>query len=220
MSAVNETWDWLHDAARWHGSNGIAVRSLEHLGISAAALAISAALAIPLGLALGYRSSVVSKVLRAASVARSAPTLGTIALVGVIAPHSIASAIIALIVLSFPTILVAAMSGIHGLSDDVRMAGPSLGMTRRQAALQVELPLAFASIVSGLRAASVQVVSTATLCAYVSDIGLGAYLFEGLRRNDMGELFGCTIVIVALVLVLDTLLSAVDRRVARRYVVS
>lgn len=217
MSLIEQTWRWLRAPAQWSGSGSIPIRVTEHLLICGAALTIASLVAVPLGLFLGRRARLAAQVLRASAVARAVPTLGTIALVGALVGSGIASPVIALVVLAFPTLLVGALSGIASIPPDVSQAGPALGMTPRQSALQVDFPLALPSIVSALRAAALQVVSTATLCAYVRSVGLGAYLFDGLDTRNMGELFGCTVLIIALVLLVDTLLTGLDRVVARRF---
>ena len=52
-------------------------------------------------------------------------------------------------------------------------AARALGMTEGQVIRRVELPLALPLVISGLRSATLQVVATATVAAFVGGGGLG-----------------------------------------------
>ena len=79
----------------------------------------------------------------------------------------------------------------------------------------VELPLALPVIIGGIRAATLQVVSTTTLAAYTSDYGLGRYLFIGLKTRDYAVLLGGAILVIALALLFEACLAAVQRAATR-----
>jgi osmoprotectant transport system permease protein len=51
---VSQGFQWLADAANWQGPAGIPSRILEHLGYAGLTLAISLAIAIPIGLYVGH----------------------------------------------------------------------------------------------------------------------------------------------------------------------
>ena len=91
-----------------------------------------------------------------------------------------------------------------------------LGMRPMQVIFQVELPLALPVIVGGVRAAVLQVVATATLAAYTADVGLGRYLFTGLKTRDYGQMLAGAIIVIALAIVLEILLAALQRWTTRR----
>jgi osmoprotectant transport system permease protein len=75
--------------------------------------------------------------------------------------------------------------------------------------------LALPVIIGGLRSATLQVVATATLAAYVSDIGLGRYLFTGLKSRDYPEMLGGALAVVTLTLLLEVTMAALQRLVTR-----
>ena len=89
-------------------------------------------------------------------------------------------------------------------------------MSPAQVVFRVELPLALPVIVGGLRATVLQVVSTATLAAYVADWGLGRFLFAGLRSHNYPLMLGGSLAVIALAIVCELLLSALQRATARR----
>ena len=71
-----------------------------------------------------------------------------------------------------------------------------MGMGGREVLLGVELPNALPLIMGGVRSSVLQVISTATIAAYVALGGLGRFLIDGLslrasaddRRLDPGAL--------------------------------
>jgi osmoprotectant transport system permease protein len=80
----------------------------------------------------------------------------------------------------------------------------------------VELPNALPLIQGGLRAATLQVIATATIAAYVSLGGLGRYVIDGNASRDFPQMLGGAIVIAALALVIEGLLLGVQRLVVSR----
>ena len=54
MSALQDLGAWLADPAHWSGPQGVPARLLEHVGLSAAAVGIACAVAVPLALWLGH----------------------------------------------------------------------------------------------------------------------------------------------------------------------
>jgi osmoprotectant transport system permease protein len=76
-------------------------------------------------------------------------------------------------------------------------------MRERQVLFRAELPLALPVLLVGLRSATLQVVSTATVAAFVSDGGLGRYLIDGIHRLDYGMVAGGAVLVGALAILLD-----------------
>ncbi|GAA4963662.1 hypothetical protein GCM10023238_33990 [Streptomyces heliomycini] len=63
-------------------------------------------------------------------------------------------------------------------------AARGMGMHESRILFRVEVPVALPLILSGLRSAAIQIVSTATIAAYVSLGGLGRYIIDGLYQRD------------------------------------
>ena len=63
---------------------------------------------------------------------------------------------------------------------------------------------------------TLQVIATATLAAYVADIGLGRYLFTGLKTRDYAEMLGGSILVILLALVLEGIFVLIQRFVVPR----
>ncbi len=81
-------------------------------------------------------------------------------------------------------------------------------MTTRQVLLRVEVPNALPLILGGLRSATLQVIATATVAAYVNLGGLGRYIFDGLALRSYDRVLVGALLVAALALIVDGLLAA------------
>ena len=101
----------------------------------------------------------------------------------------------------------------RGVDPDVNDAARGMGMTGSQLIRKVELPLAVPLIFGGIRTATVQVVATATLAAVVAGGGLGRYIVDGRGTQDDAQLYGGVVLVVTLCLIVEYVLSRVQRRI-------
>ena len=74
----------------------------------------------------------------------------------------------------------------------------AMGLTGRQVLQGVELPLAVPFLMAGIRTASIEVVATSTLAAYVSYSDLGTPVISGLNTNDTVEAFAGALLVALL----------------------
>jgi osmoprotectant transport system permease protein len=201
MTIFELTWQWMSDPEQWQGPDGIPARLLEHIWYSVIALAIATAIALPIGLFIGHTGRAAFLAVNSANAARALPTLGLLMLVVLAAGVGLLPVLVALIALAIPPILVNTYAGIQAVDADVVDASKGVGMTGRQVLTKVEFPLAVPLILLGLRTAAIQIVSTATIAAYVSLGGLGRFIVDGLARRDYELVVGGA-VLVALLAVL------------------
>ena len=88
-----------------------------------------------------------------------------------------------------------------------------MGMSGRQVLTRVEIPLAMPLIWAGIRTATVAVVATATLAAYVDSGGLGRYIVDGFAVQDEVKVFVGGLLVALLAVGLELLLAGIQRRV-------
>lgn len=208
MELLQDTVIWLGDAAEWSGPDStIPQRLLEHLLVTITVVGIAAAIAIPVGVIIGHYRVGGDLVAAIAGAGRAIPTLGLLTLLGLWIGIGVTAPLIALIVIAAPPLLAGAYSGVTSVETVTVRAARSIGMSERQIIGSVELPLAFPLIIGGFRSAVVQVVATATLAAYTADVGLGRYIFSGLKTRDYGEMIGGALLVIALALVLEAAFS-------------
>ncbi len=207
---------FIADPANWSGETGIPARVLQHLGYSAAVMAIAALLALPLGLWVGHTQRGRFAVVALAGMLRAVPTLGVITLAALAIGLGVLPAIIALVLLAIPPILASTAAGIADVDPAVVDASRAMGMTERQVLLRTEIPLAAPVIGSGLRSALLQVVATVPVIAILPLGGLGRFVIDGLQQNDYGQVFVGAAVVALLALALDLAAAALLRLLERR----
>jgi osmoprotectant transport system permease protein len=95
-------------------------------------------------------------------------------------------------------------------------AARGMGMTGAQRLWRVELPNALPLLVGGVRNATLQVVATASVAAYVGIETLGRPLLDGLRVLDYGQFVGGAVLIALLAVLLDVLLAFAGKLVIPR----
>ena len=169
------SWGTFPDAIRFIGNNPGLLwhKSLQQKGLSATALGIALAIALPLGVILGHyhRGSFVA--ISVSNIGRALPSLVLIAFGLLIFGIGFWNNAAALIVLGVPPILTNAYFAVEGTDANVVEAARGMGMRDRQILAQVELPLALPLIFAGIRIAAVFVIATATIAAIAGGGGLG-----------------------------------------------
>lgn len=211
MNLLRIAADWLSDPANWRGADGIPSRLLQHVGYSLLALLIAGLIALPLGLLIGHTRRGAFLAINLANAGRALPTLGVVILAFFAFGIGLRPVMIALVVLAIPPILVNTYEGVRTVDDDLTDAARGMGMTGRQVLSRVELPVALPLILLGLRTAAIQIVSTATIAAYVSLGGLGRFIIDGLARRDYNIVVGGAILVALLAVVTELLFVAIYR---------
>ncbi len=125
----------------------------------------------------------------------------------------LAAPIIALVILAIPPLLAGAYAGFESVDRRTIDAARAVGMRESQIVGKVELPLGMPIVVGGIRSATLQIIATATLAAYIADDGLGRFIFEGLKTRDYAEMLGGSILVILLALIVDGILALTQRRV-------
>ncbi len=122
------------------------------------------------------------------------------------------AAFLALVVLAIPPILTNTYVGMREVDAEVRDAAKAMGLTGGQVLRTVELPLAIPFVMAGVRTASIEVVATSTLAAYVSYTDLGTPVISGLNTNDTVEAFAGALLVALLAAVVALGLGVLQRR--------
>ncbi|WP_369371320.1 ABC transporter permease [Promicromonospora sp. Populi] len=211
---------WFLDPAHWTGADSIPVQVGYHLLYSGIALLIALAIAVPLGIFIGYTGRGELFVAGTVNALRALPTFGLLVLVVMlVAPHIgsqlafVGPTIVVLVLLAVPPILSGTVAGIQGADPGAVGAARASGYTRPQILLHVQLPCALPLFLSGVRSATLQIVSTATVAAYVSLRGLGRYIIDGRASSDYTQMAAGAILVAVVALVLEIAFLALGRAV-------
>jgi osmoprotectant transport system permease protein len=202
---------YLTDGAHWQGPNGIPTLTAQHLGYSAETLAISAVVALPLGLLAGHtrRGGTLLSVLSDAS--RALPTLGLLYLLAIAVGVGFEAALVPVVVLAIPSLLINTYLGVRGVDRELVDAAVGMGLTPWQVLTRVEIPNALPLIILGLRTAALQVISTVTIAAYVGLGGLGRLISDGEGSGNFAELLAGAVVVAVFAIAVELLLLALQR---------
>lgn len=215
---INDTLSWLADPATWSGPRGIVAQSLTHLRISVVSLLVAAGIAIPVGLFIGHTGRGRWLAINLAGAFRAIPSLGVLFIaIMLLLPRLRGElafelpVIIVLVLLAVPPILSGTYAGVESVDPAARDAARGMGMTGTQTLWQVEVPAALPLLLSGVRSAMLQIIATATIAAVVGVGGLGRFLIDGQASRRYEVMAGGAIVVALLALLVDLVLSLVQR---------
>ena len=214
MNYLKLAFAWLADPAHWGGASGIWARLGQHMATTALVVVLAGLIALPAGIVIGHTRRGSAVVGAIAGAARAVPTLGLLTLSALWLGIGATAPLLALVVLAIPSLLAGAYAGIQAVDPAVTDAARAIGISEFGIVAHVEVPLGAPVIIGGVRAATLQVVATATLVAYVADLGLGRYLFRGLKTRDYGQMVAGAVLVVGLALILEVVLALVQRLVA------
>jgi osmoprotectant transport system permease protein len=202
-------WDWI-----WDHLDDIWVRTVEHVTLTAVAVAVGFVISLGLSLlAIRYRRSY-GPITWFTGLLYTIPSLGLFAFLVPFTGLSILTAEIGLVSYTLLILIRNIVAGIDGVPPAVLEAAYGMGYTSRKAFWEVQMPLAFPVVVAGLRVASVTTVGLVTVTSLIGQGGYGAFILRGLRRDFPTEILVGIVLSVVLAVVLDLLLLRIERTVA------
>jgi len=184
----------------------------EHLVLSLSALGISLLVAFPIGLWIAKRKEISQVVINIFNAMRVIPSLAILFLALPYLGLGFTPSLIALTVLAFPPVLISTYTGIRGVEPAVIESASAMGMTKGQVLTQIEIPLAIPAIISGIRIASVEVISSATLASFIGGGGLGDFITRGFALFDVPIMLVGAIPVALLALLSEMLWSTVLKK--------
>ncbi|GEL26577.1 glycine/betaine ABC transporter permease [Pseudonocardia sulfidoxydans NBRC 16205] len=202
---------WLFDPAHWSGAGSIPQRLVEHIGYTALTMLIAIVIAVPLGAWIGHTGKGGFLVVGSANGLRALPTLGVLILLVQWIGLGIVGPLIALVLLAVPPVLAGTYAGVRNVDASVVDAARGMGMRGREILFGVELPNALPLITGGVRSSVLQVISTATIAAYVGLNGLGRYIIDGLSTRDFPQMIAGSILVALLAVVADLVLAGLQK---------
>lgn len=118
--------------------------------------------------------------------------------------------LLALVLYSLFPVLGNCAVALRGVDPAILDAADGMGMTEAQRLFMVELPRALPLIVSGIRHAYILNLGTATIGAVIGAGGLGTIIISGLTLRNSALVLSGTLVIVALALAGDRVLTRTE----------
>ncbi|MFJ9349340.1 ABC transporter permease [Streptomyces sp. NPDC101237] len=211
MNVLNFIHAFFSDSTHWHGYDGIPTRLWEHVQYSLEALAYAAVIGLPVGLITGHFGRGGNALALIATAGRALPSFGLLVLMFIWLGFGMLPVMVPLVILAVPPILVTTYEAMRSVDPSPVDAARGMGMPEARVLFQVELPVALPLILSGLRSATIQIVSTATIAAYVSLGGLGRYIIDGLYQKNYEKVVGGATLVAAMALATLGIFWAVQR---------
>jgi osmoprotectant transport system permease protein len=211
MSIIGSVWAWFADGSHWQGPDGIPTRLTEHLQLSAESLAIGAAIALPIGIALGHYGRFGTLAINISNIGRAVPSFGILVIAFQAFGLGDLPIIIALTALAIPPMVTNSYVALREVDPDIKDAARGMGYRDLAQLVSVELPLAVPLIMAGIRTSAVQVVATATLAALIAGGGFGRYIIDGFATLDYPRVISGALLVALLALATELVLSACQR---------
>lgn len=189
----------------------MAERTKDHLLLTGLAVLLATGLAVPLA-SFFAGSKRASKILL--SVTGVLQTIPSIALLTFMIPFfgiGFKPALIGLFIYSLLPILRNTHTAMTGIDPVLITSARGIGLYPMEIFLSVKLPLAFPTILAGIRTATILNIGTATLAAFIGAGGLGEPIVTGLALNDSNQVLQGAIPAAILAILIDSLFGLVDR---------
>jgi osmoprotectant transport system permease protein len=199
-------WDWLSKHIPL-----ILAALQEHVTLTAVAVLVGLALALPIGIAAHRWGWLRNPVLTTFGILYTIPS---IALFALLIPYTGLSFLTAEIGLVGYTLLILARNvvvGLEAVPPEVLDAADGMGYRPLARLIRIELPLALPVIIAGVRVATVTTIGLVTITVLIGLGGLGQLIYKGLIENFHTPLVVGTALSILLALVLDLTLAGAQR---------
>lgn len=184
---------------------------VDHIGLTALAVAFAILIGIPLGIITSYFLPMKKPILGLANLVQAIPS---IALLGIMIPiFGIGKlpAVIAVTVYSLLPIIKNTNTGLSNISPQINEVGKGIGLKPYQRLFRVQLPLALPFIMSGIRISAVTAVGLVTMAAYIGAGGLGQLVIDGISQMNMSSILAGAIPACILALFVDLTFSLIEK---------
>jgi osmoprotectant transport system permease protein len=207
----------LGDVLAWLADHPQAFESAasRHIALSATALVAAMVLALPLALVLVRWDRAAGPAIAAVNVLRTIPSLALLAAALPLVGTGFLPSVIALTLYGLPAILINTHTALREVDTDVVEAGRGQGMTDRQVMARIRIPLSLPVIFAGIRTAAVQIVSAATLAAFIGGGGLGELITAGMGTLNIAELVLGGLAVAVLAVATELVFAALEWGVRR-----
>ena len=190
---------------------------LEHIRISLTAVVCAGVLGILAGIWISRHKKAAGMVLGVINVIYTIPS---ISILGFLIPFTgigNKTAIIALTVYGLLPIVRNTYTGLTNVDASVLEVAEGLGADKKQIMFGIRFPLALPMIISGFRNMVVMIIAMGGIASFIGAGGLGVAIYRGITTYNMTLTAAGSVLIAALALLSDGLLSKAEKAVNRRY---
>jgi osmoprotectant transport system permease protein len=203
-------WIGAHPKVFWQAAQ-------QHLALSATALLAAIAFALPLALAITRAQRAANAAIAIVNVLRTIPSLALLVVMLPFLGTGFVPAVVALTLYGLPAVLINTYTALREVDRDMVEAARGQGMTDAQIMRRIEIPLALPLIFAGIRTAAVQIVSAATLAAFIGGGGLGELITAGMGVLDMPQLITGALAVATLAAATELGFALIEWRARRAF---
>ncbi|MGQ4645928.1 ABC transporter permease subunit [Lyngbya aestuarii] len=183
----------------------------QHLKLVLVPLAISLGLGLPLGFLSASSRTASAVLINSFNSLRVIPSLAILFLAIPYLGLTFQAAVVALTILAMPPILISTDVAFRGINPPIIEAAQGMGMAPWQVLWQVKIPLALPVIIAGIKTATVEVIASATLAAFIGAGGFGKFIVLGFALYDNAILLVGAIPVAVFALLAEVSLSTLQR---------
>lgn len=184
----------------------------EHVMLVGTSLALSLAIALPLGIWAARAPRAQFVILAVTGLLYTIPALALFALMIPIVGLGAVPAVTAIVLYSLLVLVRNVSTGIRQVPRDVIEAANGMGFGPWRRLVRIELPLALPVIVAGIRITVVMQIAVATVAAFISAGGLGDLIFQGIAEASDEKLLAGAVTASLLAVVTDETLRRFEGR--------
>ncbi|MDO8491727.1 MAG: ABC transporter permease [Dehalococcoidia bacterium] len=188
----------------------------EHIQLVAVSSALTLLIGIPLGIWVTRPGGkelqpVVASV---TSFGQTFPPVAVLALAVPLLGFGLLPTVVALFLYGLLPVVRNTIAGLNAVPNDVLEAAYGMGMSRFQALLRVEIPVAARAIIAGIRVSVVINIGTAMIGAVIGAGGLGSPIIAGLVQDNIAYIVEGAAPAAMLAILADQLLANVEKEFA------
>jgi len=230
---VSGQWDSLSILKEYaNRADSFWAEGAKHITLALGSLAAAVVVGLPLGILCHRVEKLRAGVLNVLNMIQTIPSIALfgllIAPLGWVATHvpgaaalgirgiGTAPAFVALFLYSLLPVVANTVVGLAGVPRAANDAARGMGMTDRQRLFDVEFPLAFPVILTGIRIVLVQNIGLATIAALIGGGGFGVFVFQGVGQTAMDLVLLGAVPTVALAFAAAIILDAIIETTATR----
>lgn len=194
------------------GSFGYWELSMMTLGLTTAAVVVSLAVGIPVGITMAKSDLAESIIRPILDAMQTMPSFVYLIPALMLFGLGKVPALFATLIYSVPPVIRLANVGIRQVSEEIIEAARAFGASPRQILFDVQIPLAVPSIMVGINQTTMMALAMVVIASMIGARGLGLEVLLAINRIEVGRGFEAGISIVFLAIIIDRLTHALAAR--------
>ncbi|MDK2897690.1 MAG: osmoprotectant transport system permease protein [Candidatus Atribacteria bacterium] len=189
---------------------------LQHIYVSLTAIALIAAVGIPVGILISQLPKLAPPVIFLTGFLYTIPVLALFGFMIPILGIGYKPTLFALFIYGLLPLVRNTYVGITEVDPFIIEAARGMGSTPTQILFWIQLPLALPVIIAGFRTVVVMTISVATIAAFIGAGGLGVLIFRGINSYYPELIVLGSLLVAMLALLTDGLLGILEKRLLAR----